>query len=139
MMVELHRMEVETRGESEVLEITPQVREILERSGLRNGLVTVFVPGSTAAVTTTEFEPGLRRDLPAFFERVAPRDIRYAHDDTWGDGNGHAHVRASLLGPSLGVPVTDGEMILGTWQNIVVIDFDNRPRRRRIVVQLLGE
>ena len=139
MKSEIRSLELETRGGGEVVDVTPQVREILGEVGLREGLVTVFVPGATGAVTTTEFEPGLQKDLPAAFERWAPKKMEYAHNLTWGDGNGHSHVRASLLGPSLSVPVTQGDLVLGTWQNIVVLDFDNRPRRRRVVVQLLGE
>ena len=139
MKAEIHALEVKTRGGGEIQDLTPNVREILGRSGLREGLVTVFVPGSTAAVTTTEYEPGLCEDLPAFFEKLAPSREAYAHNATWGDGNGHAHVRASLLGPSLSVPVTGGELALGTWQQIVLLDFDNRPRRRRVLVQALGE
>lgn len=138
MICESHSVELRTRGDGEVVELTPAVREIVESSGLREGVVTVFVPGSTAAVTTTEFEPGLRKDLPAFFEKLAPAGARYHHDATWGDGNGHAHLCASLVGPGLTVPVTAGAMTLGTWQNIVLLDFDNRPRERRVVVQLLG-
>jgi len=99
----------------------------------------MFVPGSTAALTTVEFEPGLVQDLPAFFERIIPRRAHYHHEDTWHDGNGHSHVRASLLGPSLTVPFKDGALLLGTWQQIVLIDFDNRRRRRKLVVQLSGE
>ena len=99
----------------------------------------MFVTGSTAGVTTIEFEPGLLEDLPAAFERLAPQGLRYRHDETWHDGNGHSHVRASLLGPSLLVPFEDGRLLLGTWQQIVLVDFDNRPRRREIVVQLQGE
>jgi secondary thiamine-phosphate synthase enzyme len=100
--------------------------------------VLVFVPGATAALTTVEFEPGLVRDLPELFERIAPRDRPYHHDETWHDGNGHSHVRASLLGPSLTVPVQGGKLLLGTWQQIVLVDFDNRPHRRELVVQLSG-
>jgi secondary thiamine-phosphate synthase enzyme len=139
MKSEIHPIQLRTRGHGEVIDLTGEVRDILARSGLREGLVTVFVPGSTAAVTTTEFEPGLCEDLPAAFERIAPAAMPYAHDATWHDGNGHAHVRASFTGPSLTVPVTDGELVLGTWQNIVLLDFDNRPRSRDVVVQVLGE
>ncbi|GIW72779.1 MAG: hypothetical protein KatS3mg102_2321 [Planctomycetota bacterium] len=133
------RVEIDTQGNSQVLDITPQVRGVLERRGLREGQVLVFVTGSTAAVTSTEFEPGLCKDLPAFFERIAPRSIPYHHDETWHDGNGHAHVRASALGPSLVVPVAEGRLLLGTWQQIVLIDFDTRPRRRQLVVQCAGQ
>ena len=111
---------------------------LLQKHSLKEGTATLFVVGSTASITTTEFEPGLRKDIPEMLERLAPRGIRYHHDDTWGDGNGHAHVRASFIGPSLVVPFTESELVLGTWQQIVLIDFDNRPRTRDIVVQFMG-
>jgi secondary thiamine-phosphate synthase enzyme len=100
--------------------------------------VLLFVPGATGGLTTVEYEPGLLRDLPEAFERLYPRDMRYHHDDTWHDGNGHSHVRATMLGPSLVIPVLDGQMTLGTWQQIIFIDFDNRPRQRELVVQVSG-
>jgi secondary thiamine-phosphate synthase enzyme len=133
------RLPVSTRGDDEVIDLTDGVQQIVERHRLEHGQVLVFVPGSTAGLTTVEYEPGLLRDLPAAFERLAPRGAPYHHDQTWHDGNGHAHVRASLLGPSLMVPVAEGKLLLGTWQQIVLVDFDNRPRRREIVVQLAGE
>jgi secondary thiamine-phosphate synthase enzyme len=112
----------------------------VRKSGLQRGVVTVFVVGSTAAVTTVEYEPGLvEDDLAAAFERLAPKDIDYAHNERWGDGNGYAHVRASLIGPSLAVPFVEGKLVCGTWQQIVLVDFDNRPRSRRVVVQMVGE
>ncbi len=132
-------MKISTSGNSEVVDITGEIAEKIRQSGLHDGIVTVFVSGSTASVTTTEFEPGLRKDIPEMLERLAPADVRYHHDDTWGDGNGHAHVRASFLGPSLTVPFSDGKMLLGTWQQVVLIDFDNRSRHRDIVIQLLGK
>jgi len=130
---------VKTRGDAHVLDVTDQVSAVVSRHGLREGQALVFVSGSTAGLTTLEFEPGLVRDLPATFERIAPQKGRYHHEDTWHDGNGHSHVRAALLGPSLTVPVRDGAMLLGTWQQIVLVDFDNRPRDRELVVQLTGE
>jgi len=130
---------VSTRGNSELLDITGRVSELLSKHKLKEGNLTVFVSGSTASVTTTEFEPGLRKDIPEALNRVAPEGVRYHHDDTWHDGNGHAHVRASILGPSLTIPFSGGEMLLGTWQQIVLIDFDNRPRDRKVIVQLIGE
>jgi secondary thiamine-phosphate synthase enzyme len=133
------RIRVETRGNDDILDVTGQVQALVTRHGLRSGQALVFVTGSTAGVTTIEYEPGLLQDLPAAFERLAPRGARYRHEEAWHDGNGHSHVRASLLGPSLLVPVADGRLLLGTWQQIVVVDFDNRPRRRDIVVQLSGE
>jgi len=130
---------VKTRGDSEMIDLTGRVQEVVEQHAFREGAALVFVSGSTAALTTVEYEPGLLEDLPAAFERLAPRGISYKHEDTWHDGNGHSHVRASLLGPSLTVPFKEGRLLVGTWQQIVLIDFDNRPRRRDVVVQLSGE
>jgi secondary thiamine-phosphate synthase enzyme len=130
---------VATRGDSDMIDLTARVQDVVRRHGFREGQALVFVSGSTAGLTTVEFEPGLQKDLPAAFERLAPRGMRYAHEETWQDDNGHAHVRASLLGPSLAVPFRDGRLLLGTWQQIVLVDFDTRPRRREVVVQLTGE
>jgi secondary thiamine-phosphate synthase enzyme len=129
---------VSTRGDSEILDVTGPVQDKLTAHGFREGHALVFVSGSTAGLTTIEYEPGLLQDVPDAFERIAPRDMRYAHEETWHDGNGHSHVRASLLGPSLTVPFRDGRLLLGTWQQIVLIDFDNRPRQREVLVQLFG-
>lgn len=140
MPVETHRIQVETRGDSEVVDLTPHLCEVLERAEVRDGLATLFVIGSTAGITTTEYEPGLvNSDLKHYFDKIAPEDGHYEHEATWGDDNGHSHVRASLLGPSLSVPIVGGRPTLGQWQQIVLIDFDTRPRRREVVVQLLGE
>jgi secondary thiamine-phosphate synthase enzyme len=128
-----------TKGNSEVVDITPKVHSIVTRHGFTEGNALVFVVGSTASITTTEYEPGLRKDIPEALERIAPHSHRYHHDDTWHDGNGHSHVRASLMGPSLTVPFSHGKLLLGTWQQIVLVDHDNRPRDRTIVVQLTGE
>jgi secondary thiamine-phosphate synthase enzyme len=133
------RLPLQTRGNDDIQDLTASVQKLVDLHSLREGQVVVFVPGATAGVTTIEFEPGLLQDLPAAFERLAPRGNRYHHEDTWHDGNGHSHVRASLLGPSLTVPVGSGKLLLGTWQQIVLVDFDNRPRRREVVVQLWGE
>ena len=124
----------DARGETDVLDITGRVRELVARAGVASGLVHLFVPGSTAGLTTIEYEPGCVEDLKEAFERVAPRHADYAHNRRWGDGNGFSHVRAALLGPSLTVPLHEGELVLGTWQQVVLVDFDNRPRRRRVVV-----
>ena len=132
-------VEISTKGHTDIVDITGDVSDILTRGGLTQGILTVFVSGSTAGVTTIEFEPGLLQDLPEAFQKIAPTGVTYHHDATWGDGNGYAHVRAALLGCSLTVPFTDGRMRLGTWQQIVIIDFDNRSRNRRIVVQMMGE
>lgn len=129
---------ISTRGFTDIVDITDKVASVIDRSELQSGLATVFISGSTAGVTTIEYEPGLIRDLPEAFEKVAPMSQRYHHDATWHDGNGFAHVRAALLGASLSVPFQDKHLLLGTWQQIVVVDFDNRPRRREVVVQLMG-
>lgn len=140
MAVETHEFEIETQGDSQVLNLTDHVLQFVNAGRISEGLVTVFVIGSTAGITTTEFEPGLvDHDLKAAFDNLAPKDARYRHEETWHDDNGHSHVRASLLGPSLTVPLVNRKLHLGTWQQIVLIDFDTRPRTRRIVVQVIGE
>ena len=122
-----------------MLDVTGEVQSVVSAHPLKEGSALVFVSGSTAGLTTIEFEPGLQKDFPEFFEKLAPQGAHYHHEDTWHDGNGHSHVRASLLGPSITVPFSKGKLLLGTWQQIVLIDFDNRPRDRRLVVQLQGE
>ncbi len=139
MAVVTKTFKLSTQGESEVHDVTDEVAAGVKRSGVASGTVTVFVSGSTAALTTIEFEDGVVRDLTDAIERLAPRDIPYAHDARWGDMNGYSHVRASMLGPSLVVPFRDGKLLLGTWQQIVLIDFDNRPRNREIVLQVIGD
>jgi len=131
-------IKISTHGNSEVVDITQHIVDILNQQKMKEGHVTIFVVGSTASISTTEFEPGLRKDIPEMLERIAPSNTRYHHDDTWGDGNGHAHVRASILGPSLIVPFSEGKLLLGIWQQIILIDFDNKARHRDIVVQLMG-
>lgn len=140
MTTQTHRFELSTHGNNEVLNITDEVSNRVGSGQIHTGVATIFVIGSTAGITTTEFEPGLaRHDLQAAFEGIAPRDGRYQHEQTWHDDNGHAHVRASLLGPSLSVPVIDQKLTLGTWQQIVLIDFDTRPRQREVIVQVVGQ
>jgi secondary thiamine-phosphate synthase enzyme len=129
---------VNTKGEADILDITPEVQEKINSSGFIEGNVLVFVGGSTAGITTIEYEPGLRKDYPAFFEKIIPSGAVYQHDKTWHDGNGHSHVRASLQGASLTIPFTNGNLLLGTWQQIILVDFDNRSRKRNIIVQILG-
>ncbi|MBL7152946.1 MAG: YjbQ family protein [Phycisphaerae bacterium] len=139
-MVKTERIEVKTTGNCQVVNITEQVGDIVARSGILEGTVTVFNVGSTAGITTTEFEPGLvNYDIEALFERIAPQGARYEHEETWHDDNGHSHVRASLLGPSLSVPVVDGSLTLGTWQQIILVDFDTRARTRTIICQMIGD
>jgi secondary thiamine-phosphate synthase enzyme len=132
-------VEISTRGHTDIVDITQQVEQVLGESELKNGNLTVFVSGSTAGITSIEYEPGLLKDLPEAFEKMAPTGVAYHHDAAWGDGNGYAHVRAAMLGSSFTVPFDNGKLLLGTWQQIVVIDFDNRPRKRSVVVQMMGE
>ncbi len=133
-----HTLVIATQGFNDIRDLTAPVADLVRRQGLRDGSVLLFVPGATAALTTLEHESGAVADLQAAIERLAPRDQTYAHDARWGDGNGFAHVRAALIQADLEVPVADGQMLLGTWQQIVLCDFDNRPRDRRIVCQLRG-
>jgi secondary thiamine-phosphate synthase enzyme len=139
MKVITDKITVSTKGFNDIIDITDQVQGIVKKYQVKNGNITIFVSGSTAGVTTIEYEPGLLKDLPEAFERIAPMDKRYHHDSRWGDDNGYAHVRASILGASLTVPFSDGKLLVGTWQQIVLVDFDNRPRTRNIVVQIIGE
>ena len=139
MVVETFDFSLKTSGDSDLIDITGKVTKVLKDSGISSGIVTIFVPGSTAGVTTIEYEEGALRDFQAAIERIAPKGIHYDHDARWGDGNGYSHIRASLLGPSLTVPFSSSKLLLGTWQQIVLIDFDNRPRTRRVLIQVLGE
>jgi secondary thiamine-phosphate synthase enzyme len=132
-------LEVSTVGDAQVIDITTQVREELKRSGLSDGIGCVFVPGSTGALTTIEYEPGCLRDLQQLFDELAPKGRHYHHEEAYHDGNGHSHLRAALLGPSLSFPFNGGQPTLGTWQQIIFVDFDNRPRKRRIALQLVGQ
>ncbi len=139
-MVKTEQIKVKTKGNCDVVNITEQVNEVVAQSDMREGTVTVFNVGSTAGITTTEYEPGLvNYDIETAFEKIAPEHARYEHEETWHDDNGHAHVRASLLGPSLSVPVVDGRLTLGTWQQIILVDFDTRPRTRTVICQIVGE
>jgi secondary thiamine-phosphate synthase enzyme len=138
-MVKTDSFSVNTQGMCDLKEVTDRVAQAIDDSGVTDGIVTVFVPGATAGVTTIEYEPGAIRDFQDFVERSIPSDGVYRHNERWGDGNGFSHVRAAALGPSMTVPFRDGELMLGTWQQIVVVDFDNRPRRRQVILQILGE
>ena len=139
MSVKHLELKLTTQGNGEMVDITPEVAEGVRGTGIQDGTVTVFCPGSTGAITTIEYEPGLKKDFPQAMERFAPREMTYQHDETWHDGNGHSHVRASTIGPSLTVPVAAGGLVLGTWQQIVFVDFDNRGRDRRIILTVMGE
>ncbi len=138
-MTKTEELQVKSRGNNDVINITDSVAQAVGKSGVKDGIVTVFVVGSTAGITTTEYEPGLANyDLEAAFEKIAPKNARYEHEETWHDDNGHAHVRASLLGPSITVPIVEGRLTLGTWQQIILIDFDTRARNRTIVCQIVS-
>ena len=138
-MVLSERIQFNTQGNGQVLDITERVSLQISGSGLRNGIVTLFTPSATSALTTIEYESGAVHDLQQLFDRLAPPELEYRHNLRWRDGNGHSHVRAALLGPSLTIPFVEGRMTLGTWQQIIFVDFDNRARSRSIVVQLIGE
>ena len=138
-MVVTKNIKVRSHGETDIINITGEVGSAVSKSKIKNGAVTIFVSGATGGLTTVEYESGLVTDLKEAFEKIAPRRGKYAHNERWGDGNGFSHVRASLLGPSLTVPFTGGSLTLGTWQQIIFIDFDNRPRTRELVLQIIGE
>ncbi|UCF36859.1 MAG: YjbQ family protein [Acidobacteriota bacterium] len=138
MEIKDYTLSLETQGFCHVIDVTPQLQEKIAQSRIRSGLVTVFVVGATAGVTAVEFEPGLVNDLEELFNRLVPPTLDYHHERTWQDGNGFSHIRASLLKPSIQIPIVNGRMRLGTWQQIVVIDFDNRSRNREVAVQVMG-
>lgn len=139
MTVITKTIKVKTKGEDDIIDITNQTSKVIENSEIKNGIVTIFVSGSTAALTTIEYEPGLLMDFPKMLERVAPKNIDYGHEQRWHDGNGHSHVRASLLGPSLSVPFSNRSLMLGTWQQIVLLELDTRSRERNLILQILGD
>jgi secondary thiamine-phosphate synthase enzyme len=139
MQAKLNHIFLTTSGNTEIIDITQKVSECIQSSSLNNGLVTIFCPSSTSGVTTLEYEPGVLKDIKRTFDQIIPKDDTYLHDEAWHDGNGHSHIRSALLKTSLTVPFMNGRMTLGTWQQIVYIDFDTRPRKREIIVQLLGD
>lgn len=138
-MVVNKKISIQTNGNCDMVDITTQITREISSSSINNGIATIFVSGSTAGISTIEYEDGLVSDFKSMWDRNVPQNIPYHHDRRWGDGNGHSHVRASLLGPSLVIPFVNKKMALGTWQQIIVIDFDNRSRSREIFLQLLGE
>ncbi len=139
MTVKTRRLRIRTEGENSILDLSSKVQKEIEASGLTRGIVTVFVPGSTGALTTMEYEPGLKQDFPTMLETVSPRDKWYEHENTWHDHNGHSHVRASLVGASLTIPFEGAKLLLGTWQQVVFIECDIRPREREIILQIMGQ
>ncbi|MFQ5904219.1 MAG: secondary thiamine-phosphate synthase enzyme YjbQ [Candidatus Binatia bacterium] len=138
MKVHTNKLVEKTQGYCDIIDITAKVQDQIQKEKIQRGLATLFVSGSTAALTTIEYEPGLIKDLKELLERFVPSNKKYHHDDRWGDDNGFSHLRASLFGPSLQIPIESGRLLLGTWQQIVLLDFDNRPRTREIVIQILG-
>lgn len=139
MRVYIEEIHLSTRGNGHIIDLTEYCTQILRNSGIRSGLVNVFVVGSTASITTIEYESGLLEDLPEAMERVAPQNHTYKHNRAWGDGNGHSHLRSSIIGPGVTIPVIEGSLALGTWQQVVLADWDIRPRKRRIIVTVMGE
>ena len=139
MTVDTKILEIQTKGENDIIDITQKVETLVTKSDIKNGIVTIFVTGSTGALTTIEFEPGLLEDFPKILARIAPNDIKYAHEERWHDGNGRSHVKASLIGPSINVPFTDKKLMLGTWQQIIFLELDVRKRTRNLVLQIIGE
>jgi secondary thiamine-phosphate synthase enzyme len=138
-VVRTYATQVQSNGHGQVIDLTAAVLEHVRESGIREGTASLFVPGSTAGLTTIEYEPGVVRDLQDCFERLAPQGMDYAHELAWHDGNGHSHVRAALLGPSIVLPVSGGKPVLGTWQQVVLVDFDNKARRRTWTLTVIGE
>jgi len=139
MPVVTKTIKVKTKGEKDMIDITDDASELIKESGIKNGVATIFVSGSTAALTTIEYEPGLIGDFPKMLQRIAPKEIEYGHEKMWHDGNGHSHVRASLVGPSLSLPFKDQKILLGTWQQIVLLELDIRSRERGLILQIIGE
>jgi secondary thiamine-phosphate synthase enzyme len=139
MELETHSISLNTKGNCDIIDITNEVESLIKKNKFSEGSVLVFAGGSTAGLTTIEYEPGLIKDYPEFFERIAPKNINYDHDNTWHDGNGHSHIRAAIQGASLTIPFSEGRLLLGHWQQIIFVDFDNRPRKREVVVQITGK
>lgn len=138
-MISTIAIEFNTEGSEDIVDITPNLQQAIDESGIASGIITAFVPGSTAAITTIEFEPGLQKDVPALMEKLIPSSVEYQHDATWHDGNGFSHLRAALIGPGVTVPFVDRRPMLGRWQQVVLLEFDNRSRQRRVVLQVMGE
>jgi len=139
MAVETRYISVETGGDGDILDLTQDIQNQINGSEINDGVVTIFTPSATSGITTLEFEPGCVEDLQRLFNEIIPPEKNYAHNKRWGDGNGHSHARAGLIKPSLTVPIVEGKMTLGTWQSIILVDFDNRPRERQLVLQIMGE
>lgn len=138
-MVRTSEISFQTSGPGDMIDITAQMNQRVGESGITSGTITAFAPGATTGITTIEYEPGLIKDFPALMEKLAPSDIAYEHDNTWHDGNGFSHLRSALIGPDITVPFVAGKMTLGTWQQVIFCEFDNRPRQRTVILQIIGE
>ena len=138
-MILQHKLELKSKGFNDIIDITPQIQNLVNQSKINDGYVLIFVPGATGGITTIEYEPGLLQDFPEMLESIAPMNKNYMHDKTWHDGNGYAHLRSALIGPDMTVPIQDNDLVLGTWQQIIFVDFDNRPRQRQLHIQICGE
>jgi secondary thiamine-phosphate synthase enzyme len=130
---------INTKGESDIIDITESIQKSVKKSKIKEGIICIFLPGSTGTITTIEYEPGLKKDFPEALNRIAPKNIEYKHHETWHDDNGRSHIKASLMGPSLNLPITEGRLIHGTWQQLVFIELDTRPRDRRIIIKIVGD
>jgi secondary thiamine-phosphate synthase enzyme len=139
MKVVSDTIKLQTKGEGDMIDMTSQLSNIVKESKIKNGAVTIFVSGSTAAVTTIEYESGLIHDFPEMLSRIVPKDLEYEHDNTWHDGNGHSHIRSSLIGPNITIPIIDGKLTLGTWQQVVLLEMDTRSRNRTVILQIMGQ
>ena len=139
MSVYYDEINIKTNGEVDIVDITSSIQDIVNKSNIKNGISCIFVPGSTGTITTVEYEPGLIKDIPRALQKIAPKGEYYDHHETWHDDNGHSHVRASLMGPGISLPIKNGTLLHGTWQQIVFVEFDTRPRNRDIIVQIVGE
>jgi secondary thiamine-phosphate synthase enzyme len=139
MKVVSDTIKLQTKGEGDMIDMTSQLSDIVKESKIKNGTVTIFVSGSTAAVTTIEYESGLIHDFPEMLSRIVPKDLEYEHDNTWHDGNGHSHIRSSLIGPNITIPIIHGKLTLGTWQQVVLLEMDTRSRDRTVILQIMGQ
>lgn len=139
MKVVSNTIKLQTKGEGDMIDMTSQLSNIVKESKIKNGTVTIFVSGSTAAVTTIEYESGLIHDFPEMLSRIVPKDLEYEHDNTWHDGNGHSHIRSSLIGPNITIPIIHGKLTLGTWQQVVLLEMDTRSRNRTVILQIMGQ
>jgi secondary thiamine-phosphate synthase enzyme len=139
MSVYSDELDIVTKGESDIINITEKIEKSVKKSDIQNGIICIFIPGSTGTITAIEYEPGLKQDFPNALNKIAPKDINYKHHNTWNDDNGRSHIKASIIGPSLCIPITDGILIHGTWQQIVFMELDTKPRKRKIIIKIIGE